>query len=61
MIRFILGMGGTIIVALTMAWGYQAAATGQPVAAPPPPPANEMFEYCYSTDDAFVICKLKEG
>ena len=53
-----------IIIAAGLFWGaYAAWANGIAIALPLPreEPINEIFEYCYSTDDAFVICKLKTG
>ena len=51
-----------IVIAAGLFWGiYAAYANGIAVVLPQEKPNNEIFEYCYSTDDAFVICKLKTG
>ena len=50
-----------ILIAAGVFWGSYAAYSGGIAFAPQEPIADsEVFDYCYSTDDNFVICKLKE-
>ena len=48
-----------IVLIAGLFWGVYAAYANGIAVAIPKPTETEIFEYCYSTADQFLICKIK--